>query len=68
MTIIFAMKHEKPEIMEIGLYTMFALNSLVIPEVSIANIFYSNFYSEILKETVATMTDYRHMSGFKLQG
>lgn len=34
------MKHEKPELMEIGLETMQALNHLVIGEPSIANIFY----------------------------
>lgn len=32
MTILFAMKHEKPELMEIGLETMHALNQLVATE------------------------------------
>jgi hypothetical protein len=60
------MKHEKPELMEIGLETMFALNSLVMGEPTVANIFYKNFYVLIIKDTLAVLTDYRHMSGFKL--
>lgn len=60
------MKHEKPEIMEIGLDTMFSLNDLIMKEPSVANIFYKNFYFTIIKDTLAVMTDYRHMSGFKL--
>ncbi len=62
------MKHEKPELMEIGLETMHALNQLVMTEPSVATIFYKNFYVSIIKEILAVMTDYRHMSGFKLQG
>ena len=62
------MKHEKPELMEIGLETMSALNSLVINEPQIATIFYQNFYLLIIRDTLTVMTDYRHMSGFKLQG
>jgi hypothetical protein len=62
------MKHEKPELMTIGLDTMQALNELVMKEPQISTIFYRNFYIIILKDTLAVMTDYRHMSGFKLQG
>lgn len=32
LSVLFAMKHEKPEIMEIGLNTMFALNMTVASE------------------------------------
>ena len=67
-TIIFAMKHEKPELMETGLETMQALNTLVVNEPQIASIFYQNFYVFIIQDTLAVMADYRHMSGFKLQG
>jgi exportin-1 len=67
LTILFAMKHEKPELMEIGLETMQALNSLVIAEPQIASIFYQNFYLLIIRDTLTVMTDYRHMAGFKLQ-
>lgn len=60
------MKHEKPEFMEIGLETMQALNILVMSEPQIANIFYQNFFVLIIKDTLAVMTDYRHVSGFKI--
>ena len=60
------MKHEKPEIMEIGLDTLFSLNDLVMKEPIVANIFYRNFFTIIIKDTLAVMTDYRHVSGFKL--
>lgn len=65
-TILFAMKHEKPELMEIGLETMHALNQLVVTEPSITSLFYQNFYLQIIRDILAVMTDYRHMSGFKL--
>lgn len=52
--------------MELGLETMQALNSLVITEPQIATIFYKNFYLLIIRDTLTVMTDYRHMSGFKL--
>ena len=68
LTIMFAMKHEKPELMEIGLETMQALNGLVMREPQIASIFYQNFYVLIIRDTLTVMTDYRHMSGFKVQG
>lgn len=66
MTILFAMKHEKPEAMDIGLNTMNALNQLVAVEPMVTSVFYKNFYVIILKDLIMTMTDYRHMSGFKL--
>ena len=68
LTILFAMKHEKPELMEIGLETMSALNQLVAGEPSVATLFYSNYYVGIIKDLLIVITDYRHMSGFKLQG
>jgi hypothetical protein len=52
--------------METGLETMHALNQLAISELQIANIFYQNFYLLIIRDTMAVMTDYRHVSGFKL--
>ena len=60
------MKHEKPEVMEIGLDTLYSLNDLVMKEPQVANIFYQNFYVIIIKDILAVLTDYRHMSGFKL--
>ena len=67
LTILFALKHEKPELMEIGLETMQALNLLVSTEPQVATIFYQSFYLLIIKDVLTVMTDYRHMSGFKLQ-
>lgn len=54
--------------MDIGLTTMHALNHLVAGEIAVRTIFYKSFYTIIIKDTIAVMTDYRHMSGFKLQG
>jgi exportin-1 len=68
LTMLFALKHEKPELMEIGLETLHALNTLVATEPPTATIFYQNFYLTIIKDLLAVITDYRHMSGFKLQG
>ena len=68
LTILFAMKHEKPEIMEIGLDTLHSLNQLVMQEPAVVTVFYRNFYVLILHDVLAILTDYRHVSGFKLQG
>lgn len=66
-TVIFAMKHEKPEVMEIGLKSMFDLNENVGPVDSVRTIFYVSFYTLIIKETLGVMSDCRHLSGFELQ-
>jgi exportin-1 len=36
-------------------------------EPSVAGIFYKNFFTLIITDTLSVLTDYRHMSGFKLQ-
>jgi hypothetical protein len=66
LTILFAMKHEKPEFMEIGLETLHALNLFVVSAPQIASIFYQSFYLLIIRDILTVMTDYRHVSGFKL--
>lgn len=68
MTILFAMKHEKPDLMELGLETMHSLNTLVVTNPEIASVFYERFYVLIVRDLLTLMTDYRHVSGFKLQG
>jgi exportin-1 len=68
MSVIYAMKHEKIDAMDIGLNTIHALNSIVGGEEQVRTVFYKTFYTPLIKETIAVMTDYRHMSGFKLQG
>jgi len=66
-TVIFAMKHEKPELMEIGLNSMYELNDKICSVVQVSNIFYKSFYTLITREVLTVLTDCRHLSGFKLQ-
>ena len=68
LTVLFSIKHEKPELMEIGLETMHNLNLLVVSVPHIASIFYQNFYLLMIRDILTVMTDYRHVSGFKLLG
>lgn len=62
------MQHVKPELMEIGLETMSALTTLMAQEPNAATVFYQNYYVRVLSDTLAVMTDYQHVSGFKNQG
>lgn len=62
------MEHVKPELMEIGLEAMHALLEILSTEPQTATIFYQNFFLMVLKSALTVMTDYQHMSGFKLQG
>ena len=66
-TIIFAVKHEKPEIMEIGLKSMWNLNDKVSLHQHVCTIFYKSFYTLIIQEIIMVLSDCRHLSGFKLQ-
>lgn len=62
------MQHEKPELMELGLESMNALTIVLADEhQDKTNAFYVHFYTRIITETLRVLTDYRHMSGFKLQ-
>ena len=67
LSVIFAMQHEKPELMDLGLQSMHALTVLLKDHPQVATEFYKNLYVQILKETLMVMTDYRHVSGFKMQ-
>ena len=67
LTVIFAMQHEKPELMELGLGSMHALICILKESPQTATNFYQFFYTQIMKENLAVMVDYRHMSGFKTQ-
>ena len=51
--------------MELGLDSMHALICILKESPETATNFYQFFYSQIMKETLAVMVDYRHMSGFK---
>lgn len=66
-TVIFAIKHEKPECMEIGLKSLWDLNERISSHPQICSLFFVSFYSQILKEVLMVLTDCRHLSGFKLQ-
>lgn len=60
------MQHFKPELMEIGLETMSNLTILVASEPKAATLFYQMFYTKIFTSTLSLLTDYQHVSGFKL--
>ena len=61
------MKHEKPEVMEIGLKSMWDLNDRISSVPSVCTVFYVSFYTLIIRETLGVMSDCRHLSGFKLE-
>jgi exportin-1 len=61
------MKHEKPEVMEIGLKSMWDLNDRISSVPSVCTVFYVSFYTLIIRETLAVMSDCHHLSGFKLE-
>merc|ERR1719263_961110 len=60
------MTHEKPEVMDIGLQSMYDLNDKVGNVEHVCSTFYSGFYSLIIENTFLVLTDMRHLSGFKL--
>ena len=66
-TVIFAMKHEKPEVMEIGLKSMWDLNDRISSVSSVCTVFYVSFYTLIIRETLSVMSDCHHLSGFKIE-
>ena len=67
-SVIFAIKHQKPELMEIGLKSLWDMNDHISNNQMVCTEFYVNFYCNITKEILFVMTDCRHLSGFKLQG
>jgi exportin-1 len=67
-TVIFAMQHEKPDLMELGNESMHSLCMTLAESPSFATIFYQNFFTTCMKEIITVLTDYRHMAGFKMQG
>ena len=52
--------------MEIGLESMTELIERVSNEQSVCSPFFENFYVTIIQDTLELMTDYFHLSGFKL--
>jgi hypothetical protein len=56
-----------PEVMEIGLKSVWDLNDRVMSVAQICQPFYVEFYSILFNEIIQVMTDCKHLSGFKLQ-
>lgn len=67
MTVLFACKHEKPEHMEAGLEALLTLNASIAQEPQVASVIYRAFFTHMIRDVLTIMTDYRHVSGFKLQ-
>lgn len=67
-TVLFAMQHEKPDLMELGNESMHALCCTLAESPPVATIFYQHFFTRCVRDTISVMTDYRHMAGFKMQG
>ena len=67
LIVIFGMQHEKPELMDLGLQSMHAMTIILREMPMIATDFYKVTYTQVLRETLAVMIDYRHVSGFKMQ-
>jgi len=66
-SIIWAFKHEKPELADIGLNTMIILIQNMSTDQSVLNQFMQTFYMPICQDIFYVMTDTLHKSGFKLQ-
>ena len=67
LIVIFAMQHEKPELMDLGLQSLHAMTVLLHDQPALATDFYKFMYTQLLHETLTVMIDYRHVSGFKMQ-
>jgi len=70
--IIWAIRHNQPQMYETGLETLLILikNINIIKvanNINIADIFYKTFYFDLVQEILCVLTDSFHKSGFKLQ-
>ncbi len=66
-SIVWALKHTHPTLMELGLETMLSLISSVAEEQQVCTNFFVEYYTIILKDLLFIISDYQHVSGFKLQ-
>jgi exportin-1 len=53
--------------MEISLKSIWDLNDNIQSVPQVCQIFYTQFYTNLMQQLIAIMTDCRHLSGFKLQ-
>jgi exportin-1 len=70
--IIWAIRHNQPQMFETGLETLLILiknvnMNRVANNINIADIFYKTFYFDLIQEILCVLTDSFHKSGFKLQ-
>jgi exportin-1 len=66
-SVIFGLQHEMPEVMEIGLKSVWDLNDKLMTNQAVCQPFYVQFYSSLFNEIIKVLTDCKHLSGFKLQ-
>jgi exportin-1 len=66
-SVVFGIKHEMPELMEVSLKSVWDLNDSILQVGEVSVLFYTQFFTKLFREVVYVMTDCRHLSGFKLQ-
>lgn len=65
--VIWAMKHELPNIFDIGLDVILTILQNLNKNQSIANSFYGQYYMSLLFDILFVLTDSFHKNGFKAQ-
>ncbi len=70
--IIWAIRHNQPQMYETGLETLVILikninQNRMVNNINIADLFYKTFYFDLIQEILCVMTDSFHKAGFKLQ-
>lgn len=66
-SIIWAFKHEQPELAELGLSAMSELITQVSFKYEVCNPFFKTYFMPILQDTFYVLTDGTHKGGFQLQ-
>lgn len=66
-SIIWAFKHDQPELAELGLSAMSELITQVSFKFEVCNPFFKTYFMPILQDTFFVLTDGTHKGGFQLQ-
>jgi exportin-1 len=66
-SIIWAFKHEQPELAELGLSAMSELITQVSFKFDVCNPFFKTYFMPILQDTFYVLTDGTHKGGFQIQ-